>query len=272
MINRNKELITRVEKPTVKKTVPKEKKIRQIVLDTETTGLSPEEGHRIIEIGGVELINRRLTQNNFHVYLQPDRDIDNGAIKIHGITNEFLSDKPRFGDIAEEFINYLRGAELIIHNASFDIGFINAELTRWHTENGKNLLKINELCTILDTLALARTTHPGQRNNLDALCKRYNVDQTQRTKHGALLDAELLAQVYLAMTSGQSTLILNSSVTNNMQSNVTNQQCYINPNRSPLLIVRASVEEEMLHQERLQQIDKNSSGQCLWVKTIQNNF
>ena len=174
---------------------------RQLVLDTETTGLEPSQGHRIIEIGVVEMIDRRLTGNNFHIYLQPDREIDAGAIEVHGITNEFLADKPRFEDIAEELAEYLRGAEVIIHNAPFDVGFIDAEYQR--LENG---LTMGSLCEVIDTLVMAREMHPGQRNSLDALCGRYDVDNKHRTKHGALLDSEILADVYLAMTGGQKSL------------------------------------------------------------------
>ena len=172
---------------------------RQLVLDTETTGLEPSQGHRIIEIGVVEMIDRRLTGNNFHIYLQPDREIDAGAIEVHGITNEFLADKPRFEDIAQELADYLRGAEVIIHNAPFDVGFIDAEYQRM--ENG---LTMASLCEVIDTLVMAREMHPGQRNSLDALCGRYDVDNKHRTKHGALLDSEILADVYLAMTGGKS--------------------------------------------------------------------
>ncbi|GIX21248.1 MAG: hypothetical protein KatS3mg121_0031 [Gammaproteobacteria bacterium] len=177
---------------------------RQVVLDTETTGLAPEEGHRIIEIGCVELVDRRLTGRTFHQYLQPDRAIDPGAVEVHGLTDDFLADKPRFGDVAEAFLDFVTGAELIIHNAPFDVGFLDAELRRWRADHPS----IGELCRITDTLALARRLHPGQRNTLDALCKRYNVDNSERTLHGALLDAQILAEVYLAMTGGQASLAL----------------------------------------------------------------
>ncbi|MFO7640752.1 MAG: DNA polymerase III subunit epsilon, partial [Candidatus Competibacteraceae bacterium] len=169
---------------------------RQVVLDTETTGLDPAQGHRVIEIGCIELVNRRLTQRRFHVYLQPDRAIDEGAVRIHGLTSEFLADQPRFADIAEEFLNFVQGAELIIHNAPFDLGFLNHELRRC----GRGQTLLEQICQVEDTLIMARQRHPGQRNNLDALCKRYNIDNTQRTLHGALLDAEILAEVYLTMT------------------------------------------------------------------------
>ncbi len=173
--------------------------MRQIVLDTETTGLEPAEGHRIIEIGCVELVDRRLSRNNFHQYLQPDREIDQGAVEVHGITNEFLRDKPRFADIAEDFLDYVRDAELIIHNAPFDVGFLDHELSKW----SEQARRIEQLCQVIDTLTMARSLHPGQRNSLDALCKRYAVDNSKRDLHGALLDAEILADVYLAMTGGR---------------------------------------------------------------------
>ena len=183
--------------------------MRQIVLDTETTGLEPEQDHRIIEIGCVEMVDRRLTGNNFHVYLQPDRIIDAGAIEVHGITNEFLEDKPRFPDIVDDFLDYISGAELVIHNAPFDVGFLDHELTRMQTGRPA----IADICGVLDTLVLARRKHPGKRNNLDALCDRYTVDNSRRDKHGALLDAEILAEVYLAMTGGQTSLSLGGETT-----------------------------------------------------------
>jgi DNA polymerase III subunit epsilon len=175
--------------------------MRQIVLDTETTGIGPEVGHRIIEIGCVELVDRKLTNNHFHVYLNPQREIDEGAFRVHGISAEFLQDKPLFKDIFSEFIEFIRGAELIIHNAAFDVGFLNAEFKLLGSA-----YQINDLCSVCDTLILAREKHPGQRNNLDALCKRYEIDNSNRILHGALLDAEILAFVYLAMTGGQADL------------------------------------------------------------------
>ncbi|MCB1737177.1 MAG: DNA polymerase III subunit epsilon [Gammaproteobacteria bacterium] len=178
--------------------------MRQIVCDTETTGLEHADGHRIIEIGAVEVVNRRPTGRTYHQYLQPDRKIDAGAIEVHGITNEFLKDKPRFADVVDEFLAFFDGAELVIHNAPFDVGFFNAELARL---NG-GLGRIDERCSILDTLAMARQMHPGQRNTLDALCKRYGIDNSHRDLHGALLDSEILADVYLAMTGGQVDLSL----------------------------------------------------------------
>ena len=181
--------------------------MRQIVLDTETTGIGSEFGHRIIEIGCIELVDRKPTDNHFHVYLNPQRPIDEGAFRVHGISLEFLQDKPLFKDIAEEFLRYIDGAELIIHNASFDVGFLNAELR--HMKSEKALL---DYCRVFDTLALAREKHPGQRNNLDALCKRYDVDNTNRQLHGALLDAQILALVYIAMTGGQTNLFVDDDL------------------------------------------------------------
>jgi len=176
--------------------------MRQIVLDTETTGLDPAQGHRVIEIGAVELIDRRLTGRHFHHYLQPDREIDPGAIEVHGITNEFLADKPCFEHIVQDLLQFIEGAELVIHNAPFDVGFLNVELAM--TDHPS----VESSCTVLDTLIMAREMYPGQRNNLDALCKRLDVDSSQRTLHGALLDAEIRADVYLRMTGGQVSLSL----------------------------------------------------------------
>lgn len=174
--------------------------MRQIVLDTETTGLDPALGHRVIEIGALEIVNRQPSGATYHVYLNPEREIDAGAVQVHGLTNDFLADKPRFADIAREFLEFVRDAELVIHNAPFDVGFLNAELAR--LKEGP----VKRHCTVLDTLKLAKELHPGQKNNLDALCRRYEVDNSGRGFHGALLDAQLLAEVYLAMTRGQETL------------------------------------------------------------------
>ncbi|MFZ1623574.1 MAG: DNA polymerase III subunit epsilon, partial [Gammaproteobacteria bacterium] len=178
--------------------------MRQVVLDTETTGLELKLGHRVIEIGCVELVNRRRTARTLHHYLQPDRDIDPGAQEVHGISIDMLQDKPRFSEIAEDFLAFIAGAELVIHNADFDVGFLNAELRR----TGRLPATVTEVCPVIDTLALARRLHPGQRNSLDALCKRYSIDNSGREYHGALLDAHLLADVYLAMTGGQATLFM----------------------------------------------------------------
>jgi DNA polymerase-3 subunit epsilon len=238
--------------------------MRQIVLDTETTGLEPSQGHRIIEIGCVELDNRKLTGNHYHQYLQPDRDIDEGAQEIHGITPEFLADKPRFADIVDEFLGFVKGAELIIHNAAFDVGFINAELQRLDARYAQ----LGNYCTVLDSLAIARKKHPGQKNNLDALCKRYGVDNTQRDLHGALLDAEILADVYLYMTGGQVALSLEGK-----QENTTNNEedlKALDANRPVLKVIRASEEELQLHQNRLLAIDKASAGHCRWLHAGQD--
>ncbi|HCL11609.1 MAG TPA: DNA polymerase III subunit epsilon, partial [Alteromonas sp.] len=182
--------------------------MRQIVLDTETTGINPKEGHRIIEIGCVEVINRRLTGNHFHVYINPKREIEQEAIEVHGITNEFLADKPVFADVAGEFIEFIRGGQLVIHNAPFDVGFMDHEFAM-HGPTAS--VKTKEICGVLDTLVLARDMHPGQKNNLDALCKRYGIDNSHRELHGALLDAEILADVYLMMTGGQTDLNLSGN-------------------------------------------------------------
>jgi len=180
--------------------------VRQIVLDTETTGLEVSLGHRIIEIGCIELVNRRVTGNHWHYYVNPDREIDSGAFEVHGISNEFLQDKQGFAELADDFLSYVGGAELVIHNAAFDVGFLDNELALLQPAAAP----LRECCTVLDTLHLARQKHPGQRNNLDALCKRYDIDNSHRSLHGALLDARILADVYLAMTGGQTSLGLNA--------------------------------------------------------------
>lgn len=235
--------------------------MRQVVLDTETTGLDPTEGHRIIEIGCVEVIGRRLTGNRFHVYLNPEREIDPGAVEVHGLSAEFLADKPRFADIAEDLLAYIKGAELIIHNAPFDIGFLNHELQLLPT----SLASVADYCTVLDTLALARKKHPGQRNNLDALCKRYNVDNRHRELHGALLDAEILAEVYLVMTGGQTLLVLEPESTDKAVDDLQlTPKPTIAADRAPLKIIRCSEVELQAHLARLDIIDKASNGKCLW--------
>lgn len=233
--------------------------MRQIVLDTETTGLDPAQGHRIIEIGCIELINRRPTGRRFHHYLQPDREIDAGAINVHGITNQFLQDKPRFHEIATEFLAFIEGAELIIHNAAFDVGFINHELKILD----KNHCELTALCQVMDTLALARKLHPGQKNNLDALCKRYSIDNSQRELHGALLDAQILADVYLAMTGGQVNLLLDSAAIA-AQNIVTETPIRLPHQRSRLKVITATLAELEAHNQRLSSIDKESGGRCLW--------
>jgi DNA polymerase-3 subunit epsilon len=235
-------------------------RLRQIVLDTETTGLEPEQGHRIIEIGCVELLDRRPSGRNFHQYLQPDRDIDARAVEVHGITNAFLADKPRFADVAPDLLEYLRGAELIIHNAPFDTGFLNAELARL----GDGAACLETCCKITDTLALARRLHPGQRNSLDALCTRYRIDNSRREKHGALLDAEILADVYLAMTGGQATLSLDGASEPGGGRFREGQRRPV-PRSAPLRIVAATAVELDLHAGRLAAIDKATGGRCVWL-------
>ncbi len=216
---------------------------RQIVLDTETTGLEPSQGHKIIEIGCVEMVNRRLTGNNYHQYLQPDREIDEGAQAVHGISNQFLADKPRFSDVVKDFIEYLDGAELIIHNAPFDVGFINHELQLAGAEYGK----VSVYCTVIDTLVMARKMRPGKKNNLDVLCKEYQVNNAHRELHGALLDAELLAEVYLHMTGGQSDLSLESEDTAMSGSGGTAFK-KLSADRKPIKIITANDEELQAHQ------------------------
>jgi len=233
---------------------------RQIVLDTETTGLDPAAGHRIIEIGALELVNRRPSGARFHRYLNPERAIDEGAIEVHGITDAFLADKPLFADVAEEFIAFIRGAELVIHNAPFDVGFLNAELKRLGPDGGT----IGQLCTVCDTLQLARTKHPGQKNNLNALCRRYEVDNSQRELHGALLDAEILTDVYLAMTGGQATLLLDGSSEGG--SGGSRQLPPLDPDRPSLPVLPASATECAAHESRLAAIDKVSGGRCVWLQ------
>lgn len=240
--------------------------MRQIVLDTETTGLEPTQGHRIIEIGCVELVNRRLTGNHYHQYLQPDRLIDAGARAVHGITDEFLADKPRFRDVAQEFLTFIQGAELIIHNAAFDVAFLNHELKMLHDGGADPLCKdVNEHCNVLCTLILARQLHPGQKNTLDALCKRYAVDNSQRQWHGALLDAQILSEVYLAMTGGQASLTLDASHgINGMQQHAIKRL----PAGRPALPVTSPTPDELAaHAQRLESIDRASGGQCVW-KTL----
>jgi DNA polymerase III subunit epsilon len=231
---------------------------RIVVLDTETTGLNPQEGHRIIEIGCVELINRRFTGNRFHVYINPDRVIDRGAIEVHGITNQFLEDKPRFSDILDDFIAFIKGAELVIHNAPFDVGFINHEFARLNDQ----ARTLADFSTVFDTLAFARKKHPGQRNSLDALCKRYSIDNSHRELHGALLDAEILADVFLLMTGGQSSLLDDGEAAGHESRNVHKPKQLAN-NRPALTVVYCSEQELMEHQQRLDAIEK-ASELCVW--------
>ncbi len=227
---------------------------RQIVLDTETTGLEPRLGHRIIEIAGVELINRRLTGRHFHRYLNPEREIDAGAEAVHGLSLAFLQDKPRFADIAQELLDFLADDELVIHNASFDMGFLNNEmgLLDQPAISGRN--------PVLDTLKMARELHPGQKNNLDALCRRYEIDNTNRTLHGALLDAELLAAVYVAMTRGQDSLVMDLQ----MGDAPSTQQAEL-ASLKPIRLLCASEAELQAHDAVLQAIQKAGGG-CLWLQ------
>ena len=231
--------------------------MRQIVLDTETTGLEPSEGHRIIEIGCLEIVNRRMTGERLHEYLQPDRDIDPRAIEVHGITDAFLRDKPRFVDVAERFLDFVAGAELVIHNAPFDVGFINHELGL----AGVRVRRIEDVCSVLDTLKLARQMHPGSRNSLDALCKRYQVDASSRTLHGAVLDAELLADVYLAMTGGQVALGLETARPASERVEVVTDT---RRTSAPLRVIAPSPEEEAAHLEMMNLLDQASGAPCRW--------
>ncbi len=224
--------------------------MRQIVLDTETTGLEVSQGHRIIEIGCVELQNRRLTGRHFHQYINPERDIDAGAIEVHGITNTFLADKPVFASIVREFVEFVSGAELIIHNAPFDIGFLDSELQR----HDASAVPLNELCEVTDTLVMARSRHPGQRNNLDALCQRYAVDNSSRDLHGALLDAEILADVYLAMTGGQTSLALSDDDGGSQGRKVSRKLRRLPEDRPRLPIIEPSSDEVAAHEAQLDAI------------------
>lgn len=234
--------------------------MRQVVLDTETTGLETSQDHRIIEIGCVELVNRRLTGRHYHQYINPERDVDQGALEIHGISNDFLAEKPLFSKVADEFLAFIKGAELVIHNAPFDVGFINHEFGKLD-----DFGLVSDVCSVVDTLVMAKHLHPGQKNNLNALCKRYGVDNSQRDLHGALLDAEILADVYLLMTGGQVDLVLGG---NNNQDGTTNSLDKIrrlSADRPALRVIRANGEELSLHKEKLAQIDKASDGRCVWL-------
>jgi DNA polymerase-3 subunit epsilon len=227
--------------------------MRQIVLDTETTGLDPRQGHKIIEIGCVEMINRRLTGNNYHQYIQPDREIDEGAQAVHGISNEFLSDKPRFADVVKDFIEYVDGAELIIHNAPFDVGFLNSEFKQAGAEFGQ----VSTYCAVIDTLVMARKMRPGKKNNLDILCKEYGVNNAHRDLHGALLDSELLAEVYLHMTGGQSNLSLDSNESADSGADTVVGK-KLSSDRKPIKIINASEEELQAHQAIIEKMGANS--------------
>ena len=232
---------------------------RQLILDTETTGLDPSQGHRIIEIACVEMINRRLTRNNFYKRIHPERQIDAGATQIHGITLEDLENEPKFAEIAEEFLTYASGAELIIHNAPFDLGFLNAELARLKKP------PITAICSVTDTLAMARELHPGKKNSLDALCDRYQVDSSARTLHGALLDAELLSDVYIAMTRGQDSLAIGLDMgSGNASGGADAKEAAVFERPAMLKVLRASDEELRLHREQVESINKASGGKAVW--------
>lgn len=232
---------------------------RLIILDTETTGLEVSEGHRIIEVGAVELVARRLTGNHFHHYLNPEREVEQGALEVHGITNEFLADKPRFYDIMQDFLNYIQGATLVIHNAAFDVGFLESELRLAGCE--PPTIK-HFAADVLDTLKLAREMHPGQSNTLDALCRRYDIDNSNRTLHGALLDSEILAEVYLAMTGGQESLTLSVSESR------PELRVFQSEQRQATPVLMANDDELNAHNERMQAIAKACGGESLWQKLV----
>ena len=243
--------------------------MRQIVLDTETTGLSTAQGHRIIEIGCIEMVNRRLTGREFHRFLNPERDIDDGAVAVHGISRAQLETEPYFRDIVDEFLEFIAGSELIIHNADFDVGFLEHELELMQHPKPK----LGEHCRVLDTLSLAREIHPGQRNSLDALCKRYEVDASKRDVHGALIDSELLARVYLAMTGGQSSLLLDEEEGDSRKAGGSNGRTGMGPEglraggvatdtRVPTIVIEATPEELAAHDALLEKI--RESGACVW--------
>lgn len=242
--------------------------VRQVVLDTETTGMSfsgpPQIGHNIIEIGAVEVINRRLTGRTFHVYIKPPREVDEEAIKVHGITNEFLQDKPVFAEVADEFIEFIKGAELIIHNAPFDVAFMDQEFS--YLENPPP--KTAEMCSVTDSLAVARKMYPGKRNNLDALCDRLGIDNSKRVLHGALLDAEILADVFLMMTGGQLALLGEEDAAVNHESVADLGLGTITKfETSGLIVLQLSEEEQVAHEEYLKLIDKKSKGNCIWMRS-----
>ncbi|MGB0129495.1 MAG: DNA polymerase III subunit epsilon [Rhodocyclaceae bacterium] len=228
--------------------------MRQIMLDTETTGLEHRLGDRVIEIGCVEMVSRKLTGQRFHRYLNPEREVEAGALAVHGLSNEFLQDKPKFGEIADDFMEFVRGAQLVIHNAPFDIGFLNSELAR------AGLPLLEELTNgVVDTLKMAKELHPGRRNSLDALCERYQINNSQRTLHGALLDAELLADTYLAMTRGQDSLVMELD-----QPGAHDGAESVGAVRPTLVLVRADAQELSAHERVLDEIVKESKGRCLW--------
>lgn len=234
--------------------------MREVVLDTETTGIEVRQGHRIIEIGCVELIDRKLTGRHFHVYINPQREVEEGAFAVHGISDEFLSDKALFSAVADDFMEFISGSQLVIHNAPFDVGFIDTELARLGGGHGR----VADHCSVVDTLVLARGRHPGQRNSLDALCKRYGVDNSQRDLHGALLDAEILADLYLIMTGGQTALMLSGQGGGDNTTDHVGGIRRLDPQRRPVLpVLSASDEELQIHAERLAAIEK-AAGFTVW--------
>jgi DNA polymerase-3 subunit epsilon len=238
--------------------------MRQIILDTETTGLEPRHGHKIIEIGCVELVDRKHTQNHFQRYINPHREIDSGAEQVHGISTEFLSDKPEFIKVVDDFLSFVKDAELVIHNAPFDIGFLDHELRLASQESGQDYGKMSDYCTVLDTLVVARKMHPGQKNSLDALCKRYLVDNSNRQLHGALLDSQILADVYLAMTGGQVNMFTAPGESRN--SSAQEKIRRVKSGADALRVIKASNEELEAHESRLDSIDTTSGG-SLWRKS-----
>lgn len=242
--------------------------VRQVVLDTETTGMNmtgqPQIGHNIIEIGAVEVINRRLTGRTFHVYIKPPREVDEEAIRVHGITNEFLQDKPVFDEIADDFLDFIKGAELIIHNAPFDVAFMDQEFS--YLKNPPP--KIAEMCTVTDSLQLARKMYPGKRNNLDALCDRLGIDNSKRVLHGALLDAEILADVFLMMTGGQIALLVDEE---NATAQIGEEVVKMSYDLSNAVVLNASDEELNAHETFLALIEKKSKGNCIWLHQAAEN-
>lgn len=236
---------------------------RQVVLDTETTGLEVSLQHRIIEIGAVEIVNRRLTGRHYHQYIQPDRAIDAGALEVHGITEDFLADKPRFASVSDEFLDFLQGAEVVIHNAAFDVGFLDYELKLCAANTRMDLCCLE----VTDSLALARKQFPGQRNSLDALCRRLGIDNSRRTLHGALLDAEILAEVYLGMTGGQSSLGFELDA--NADANGADNQIQIDPSSYPAMqAVMANELELKEHLQWLEKLEKESADGCVWSAKV----
>ena len=242
--------------------------VRQIVLDTETTGLEPDLGHRIIEIGAVEVVNRKLTGRHFHKYVNPEREVDDGAFEVHGLDAQFLSDKPLFSEVCDELLEFIRGAELVIHNAPFDVSFLDYELSMLKKAGRKIIPRLKNFCTITDSLAVARQKHPGQKNNLDALCRRYQVDNSQRQLHGALLDAEILADVYLLMTGGQTSLFGKSEDTLDSRANTELSQAQAAAIANvQVLVVEASATEAEAHEQYLNFLEEMGT-EPVWRRLV----